>query len=69
MLMNKKGIFQLFFHPSLWLGVLRFGIGIILFLLTQPMLVKAGLPPAVASIILIGVLIGLGIWSYFKIPL
>ena len=66
--MNRKGVVQVLLNPKIIGAVFRFIIGVLLFQWAQPQLVTSGLPDYLASIMLIGVLIGLGIWSYVKLP-
>lgn len=66
--MNKKGFVQVLLNPKIIGAIFRFIIGVLLFKWAQPELVSVGVPPSLATPLLVGVLVGLGIWSYVKLP-
>ena len=66
--MNKKGIVQALLNPKILGAIIRFIVGVLLFQWSFPHLVTLGVPNQLATIILVGVLVGLGIWSYVRLP-
>lgn len=66
--MNRKGIIQVAANVLFWRAVIRFVIGLFLFLFAHPRLVSIGLSTEMSTGIVLAVLLGLGIWS-FKLPI